>query len=66
MNPECPFCDLVVPEGEEVMAESPYTGNPVACCKSCVDEAVKQADAMHAEAERDYQRGISLGAGVGR
>ena len=66
MNPVCPFCDLHVPSGEECIAESPYTGNPVTCCKPCVDEAVKQADGMHAEQERDYQRGIMSGAGVGR
>jgi hypothetical protein len=66
MNPACPFCDLTIPEGEETLAESPYTGNPVPCCKSCVDEARKQSDAIHAEQERDYARGISLGAGVGR
>ena len=66
MNPVCPFCDLNTPDGEEVMAESPYTGNPVSCCRSCVDEATKQADAMHAEAERDYARGIACGLGVGR
>lgn len=64
--PVCPFCDLHIPSGEEVTAPSPYTGNPVPCCKTCVDSATKEADAVWAEQCRDYERGIAGGLGVGR
>lgn len=66
MNPACPFCDLIIPDGEETIAESPYTGNPVPCCASCVEDARKHADAIYAEQERDYARGISRGVGAAR
>lgn len=40
----CPFCDLEIPAGDSVLAQSPYPPYPhVPCCATCVEGALREA-----------------------